>query len=200
MGVTGAQGAVEPQMLEASVRDVLNLSAFWKLVVLEPLKVTIKNFPESKAIKIKVPDFPNDPEKGSHEIHFDRVIFIEKSDFKENYTAGSDLELICSCENVDKVKNQKPKSNPLEIEVRLYEKLFKDTNPEDPNEVPNGFLSENSYIVCRSVHEIGKGLRQISVRTDWFLLCGSGLWEMWKIGFQSHGRIEGRRWKSQTFL
>jgi hypothetical protein len=79
------------------------------LVVLEPLKVTIKNFPESKAIKIKVPDFPNDPEKGSHEIHFDRVIFIEKSDFKENHTAGSDLELICSCENVDKVKNQKPK-------------------------------------------------------------------------------------------
>jgi glutaminyl-tRNA synthetase len=28
MGVTGAQGAVDPQMLEASVRDVLNLSAF----------------------------------------------------------------------------------------------------------------------------------------------------------------------------
>ncbi len=176
MGVTGAQGAVDPQMLEASVRDVLNLTAPRKLVVLEPLKVTIKNFPESKAIKIKVPDFPNDPEKGSHEIHFDRVIFIEKSDFKENPekgyrrlatnqtvglrhagyilkveevkkdSAGNVLELICSCENVDKA--EKPKafiqwvSNPLEIEVRLYEKLFKHKNPEDPNEVPNGFLSD----------------------------------------------------------
>ncbi len=76
LGVTGAQGTVDPQMLEASVRDVLNLTAPRKLVVLEPLKVTIKNFPESKAIKVKVPDFPNDPEKGSHEI---RLIFIEKS-------------------------------------------------------------------------------------------------------------------------
>jgi glutaminyl-tRNA synthetase len=176
MGVTGAQGAVDPQMLEACVRDVLNITAPRRLVVLEPLKVTISNFPEKNSVSIKVPDFPSDPEKGSHSIEFDRVIYIEKSDFKEvpekgyrrlapNQTvglrhagyvlkvveikkdsAGNVEEIMCSCENVEKA--EKPKafiqwvSNPLEIEVRLYEKLFKHKNPEDPNEVPNGFLSD----------------------------------------------------------
>ena len=44
MGVTGAQGSVDPQMLEASVRDVLNVTAPRKLVVLEPLKVGFQTF------------------------------------------------------------------------------------------------------------------------------------------------------------
>lgn len=59
---------------------------------------------------------------------------------------GKILELICTCESVE--KTEKPKafiqfvSNPLEIEVRLYESLFIHKNPEDPSEVPGGFLSD----------------------------------------------------------
>ena len=30
----------------------------------------------------------------------------------------------------------------VQLEVRLYEKLFKHKNPEDPAEVPGGFLSD----------------------------------------------------------
>lgn len=83
MGVTGAQISVDPGMLEAAVRDVLNTTAPRTLVVLEPLKVTIKNFPSSDPVTISVPDFPNAPDNSSHNIIFDRVIYIEKSDFKE---------------------------------------------------------------------------------------------------------------------
>lgn len=177
MGVTGAIAAVDPMMLEASVRDVLNITAARRLVVLEPLKITITNFISDKPIKLNVPDFPGQTDsKSSHDIIFDRVVYIEQSDFKETPekgyrrlspaqtvglrhagvvlkvaevkkdASGKVVELLCSCEKAETA--EKPKafiqwvSDPFEIEVRLYERLFVHKNPEDPNEVPKGFISD----------------------------------------------------------
>ena len=177
IGVTGAVISVDPMMLEASVRDVLNVSASRRLVVLEPLKVVITNFISDKPMKLKVPDFPAQPEnQSSHEIVFDRVVYIEQSDFKEapekgyrrlspaqtvglrhagivlkvtevkKDSSGKILELVCTCEKAE--VTEKPKafiqwvSDPFEIEVRLYDRLFHHKNPEDINEVPKGFLSD----------------------------------------------------------
>lgn len=83
MGVTGAQATIDPAALEAVVRDVLNLTAARHMVVLEPIKLTIRNFPQEKAIKLTVPDFPNEPERGHHEVTFDEIVYIEATDFKE---------------------------------------------------------------------------------------------------------------------
>ncbi|KAG5318412.1 SYQ ligase, partial [Pseudoatta argentina] len=83
MGLTGAQATVDPTALEAAVRDVLNLTTPRHMVVLEPIKLTIKNFPQEKAIKLTAPDFPNELERGHHEIVFDEIIYIEATDFKE---------------------------------------------------------------------------------------------------------------------
>lgn len=177
MGVTGALSSVDPMMLEASVRDVLNLTAPRRLVVLEPLKITITNFLSDKPIRLNVPDFPGQVDnKTSHEIVFDRVLYIEQSDFKESPekgyrrlsptqnvglrhagvvlkvteikkdSTGKVIEIICSCEKAETA--EKPKafiqwvSDPIEIEVRLYDRLFKHKNPEDSSEVPGGFLSD----------------------------------------------------------
>uniref|UniRef100_A0A1L8DRP0 Probable glutamine--tRNA ligase n=1 Tax=Nyssomyia neivai TaxID=330878 RepID=A0A1L8DRP0_9DIPT len=176
IGVTGAQGSVDPAMLDASVRDVLNATAPRTLVVLEPLKVTLKNFPHATATNLSVPNFPGNPEKGNHVIKLDRVIYIERTDFKESPEKGyrrlaptqsvglrhagliisvADIvrdasgcvqELVCNCQAVEGA--EKPKafiqfvSDPLTIEVRLYEPLFRHKNPEDPAEVPGGFLSD----------------------------------------------------------
>lgn len=187
MGVTGAQISVDPSVLEASVRDVLNVTAPRRLVVIEPLKVTLENFPHPSAIEICVPNFPQNPELGSHKMVLDRVIYIEQSDFKSepekgyrrlapgqsvglrhaNYVitlkevktsaAGQVSELICECQPTEKA--EKPKafiqwvSQPMQIEVRLYELLFKHKNPEDTNEVPGGFLSDinpNSVAIMQS--------------------------------------------------
>merc|ERR1712110_4238 len=52
------------------------------MVVLQPLKVNIKKGSITKR-KLSVPDFPDAPDKGSHEISFSDVIFIEKDDFME---------------------------------------------------------------------------------------------------------------------
>lgn len=187
VGVTGAQGSIDPSMLEASVRNHLNVTAPRRLVVLEPLKVTLTNFPYKQDEYIDVPNFPNDADKGTHKVVFNKVIYIERTDFKENPekgyhrlsseqavglrhagfvikvtevkkdASGQVQELVCTCESTEKAT--KPKgfiqwvSNPIEIEVRLYDSLFLHKNPEDPNEVPNGFLSDcnpNSLTVLKS--------------------------------------------------
>lgn len=83
MGVTGAQTTIDPVALEAAVRDVLNFTAARHMVVLEPIKLTIKNFPQEKAIKLTVLDYPNEPEGKHHEIIFDEIVYIEAADFKE---------------------------------------------------------------------------------------------------------------------
>ncbi|CAB3228334.1 unnamed protein product [Arctia plantaginis] len=176
LGVTGALGAVDPAMLDASVRDVLNLTAPRIMIVLEPLKITITNFPSDKPIQVTVPNFPNQPDKGSYAVMFNKVIYIETTDFKEEPdkgyrrltpkqtvglrhagyvikvseiikdASGKVLEVQCTAQPADSA--EKPKafihwvSEPVDVEVRLYEPLFKHKNPEDPNEVPNGFLSD----------------------------------------------------------
>ena len=53
------------------------------MAVLDPLKVTITNFPSDHPGEITVPDFPSDESKGSHKIPFNNVIYIERSDFRE---------------------------------------------------------------------------------------------------------------------
>ncbi|CAG4964530.1 unnamed protein product [Parnassius apollo] len=176
LGVTGAMGAVDPNMLDAAVRDVLNVTAPRTMVVLEPLKITLTNYKDNTMKEYTVPDFPNEPEKGSHKVFFNKVLYIESTDFKEQpekgyrrltptqcvglrhseYVikvskvikgdAGKIVEVECEAEPVTTA--EKPKafihwvSDPIAVEVRLYEPLFKHKNPEDPNEVPGGFLSD----------------------------------------------------------
>ncbi|XP_063147536.1 glutamine--tRNA ligase isoform X2 [Candoia aspera] len=84
VGVTVAQCTTEPHMLEACVREVLNEQASRAMAVLEPLRVTITNFPAPhKSLSILVPNFPADETKGFHEIPFLPTIYIEQSDFRE---------------------------------------------------------------------------------------------------------------------
>ncbi|KAF7391735.1 hypothetical protein HZH68_011278 [Vespula germanica] len=176
MGITGAQAVIDPAILEASVRDILNITAVRHMVVLDPIKVTINNFPHSQVLKLSVPNFPNAPERGHHEITFDKVLYIEASDFREideksfrRLTPKQSVGLkyagvVLTVESIEKndsgnitniiVKQEpvsetnKPKafihwvSQPTLTSIRLYERLFKHKNPEDPNEVPNGFLSD----------------------------------------------------------
>ncbi|CAG4940858.1 unnamed protein product [Colias eurytheme] len=176
LGVTGALGAVDPALLDAAVRDHLNTAAPRVMVVLEPLKITITNFPSDKPISVTVPDFPNEPNKSSHQVVLDRTLYIEASDFKEQPEkgyrrltpnqsvglrhagyiikvskiikddSGKVIEVECTAESTESA--EKPKafihwvSQPISVEVRLYEPLFKHKNPEDPAEVPGGFLSD----------------------------------------------------------
>ena len=53
------------------------------MAVLQPIKVTITNFPSDHCGTIDVPNFPADESKGKHSIPFKSVVYIEREDFKE---------------------------------------------------------------------------------------------------------------------
>ena len=53
------------------------------MAVLEPLKLTITNLPSDHPTVVNVPNFPADESKGFHTVPFDKVMYIEKSDFRE---------------------------------------------------------------------------------------------------------------------
>ncbi|XP_072329220.1 glutamine--tRNA ligase isoform X1 [Scyliorhinus torazame] len=195
VGVTVAQTTMEPHLLESCVRDVLNDTAPRAMAVLEPLKVTITNFPPDQPLDVSVANFPADESKGFHTVPITSTIYIEQSDFREVMEKGYKrltpdqsvglrhagfvisvqkliknkngklVELEATCRKSDTA--EKPKafihwvSNPLICELRLYERLFFHKCPEDPSEVPGGFLSD---INPDSLKVIGDAMLDVSVK------------------------------------
>ena len=53
------------------------------MAVMEPLKVTLENYPFESKIELSIPNFPNDESRGSHLVYFDKVVYIDASDFIE---------------------------------------------------------------------------------------------------------------------
>jgi len=83
IGVAKAFSVVDYALLEHCVRENLNLKAPRAMAVLEPLKVTIENYPVGESELIEVEINPNDESMGKKKISFSREIFIEKDDFME---------------------------------------------------------------------------------------------------------------------
>jgi len=73
----------EPAMIEACVRDSLNVSAPRTMVVIKPLKIVIENIPSAKVGFLSVPDFPSVDSSTTHQVALDKVIYIEQEDFRE---------------------------------------------------------------------------------------------------------------------
>ena len=54
------------------------------MVVFDPLKVTITNFPEGKSEMLEGENNPEDPQATGREIPFSRELYVEQEDFMEN--------------------------------------------------------------------------------------------------------------------
>ena len=53
------------------------------MAVLDPLRVTITNWPGDHPGQVSIPDFPADPSRGSHLVPFERTLYIERDDFRQ---------------------------------------------------------------------------------------------------------------------
>jgi glutaminyl-tRNA synthetase len=84
IGVTKMDNLVEMSMLEACIRDDLNVNAPRAMAVLEPIKLIIENFPEDETLMLKAPNHPMDESLGTREVPFTREVFIEREDFRES--------------------------------------------------------------------------------------------------------------------
>ena len=71
------------ELLEHCIREELNATAARKIVILDPVKVVITNYPEDKVESFPVANNPNDPEAGTREVPFAREVYIDRSDFEE---------------------------------------------------------------------------------------------------------------------
>ena len=84
IGVSKAESVIEYDILENCVRDDLDVVAHRAMAVLDPLKVTIENYPEGEEETIEAPRHPKNAEMGQRTLYFGREVFIDRSDFMEN--------------------------------------------------------------------------------------------------------------------
>ncbi len=83
-GVSKVPSVVDVKFLEYCLREDLNKRAPRAMGVLDPVRLTITNYPEGKKETFVVDNHPNDPDAGSHEITFSRHLLIERDDFMED--------------------------------------------------------------------------------------------------------------------
>ncbi|MCM8814654.1 MAG: glutamine--tRNA ligase/YqeY domain fusion protein [Candidatus Omnitrophica bacterium] len=175
IGVAKTDSVVDIELLEHFVREHLNKICQRKMVVINPLKLVIENYPEEKTEQLDAINNPENPEEGKRKIPFSRILFIERDDFMENppekfyrLAPGREVRLryayYVKCTQVVKdekgdikeircvydpdsrnMYSDKKRSKAIihwvsaihciDVEVRLYERLFL---KKDPLDVPEG--------------------------------------------------------------
>ena len=126
-GVAKRENTIEISLLESCVRDELNRTALRAMVVIDPIKVIITNYPEGQSEILKAENNPEDPSSGHRDVLFSRELYIEREDFMENappkyfrMTPGADVRLkhayILHCTGVKKDND----GNILEITATYY--------------------------------------------------------------------------------
>lgn len=84
IGYTTFDALNEFELLESSVRDDLNKRSTRVSAVLNPVKLTITNYPEGQVEMMEAQNNPEAPEEGNHKIAFSRTLWMERDDFMEN--------------------------------------------------------------------------------------------------------------------
>jgi glutaminyl-tRNA synthetase len=147
LAVAKTDGTVDVAQLEFFIRDDLNQNAPRAMCVMDPLTVEITNLADDFKEEIKdVPYLQDREELGSRDLVFTKFIYIEKDDFKEEYSkkfkkkfcVGKRIRLrhgyVLEAEGFDK-------NDEGEI-VKVYAKLIENTlgcDPEDGDK-PKGVV------------------------------------------------------------
>ncbi len=174
IGVAKNNSIVDFALLEHCLREDLNQHAPRAMVVLNPLKVVIENYPEEMVEEMDAVNNPEDPAAGSRKVPFSRVLYIEQDDFREepppkyfrlapgrevrlrygyfikcvrvikDPQTGQVIELRCTYDPQTRGGNNPPDgrkvkatlhwvsaAHALAAEVRLYDYLFTQPNPDE---------------------------------------------------------------------
>ncbi|MGB9642430.1 MAG: glutamine--tRNA ligase/YqeY domain fusion protein [Candidatus Ratteibacteria bacterium] len=170
IGVAKTDSIIDIELLEYFVREHLNKVCLRKMVVLNPVKVIIENYPEDKTEYLQAINNPENPDDGTRMVPFCRELYIDQQDFMENPVPGfyrlapgrevrlryayfvrcTDIEkdaegkitlIKCTydpatrggnCSDKKRVKatlHWVSASSCIDIEARLYDRLFLKKNP-----------------------------------------------------------------------
>ncbi len=83
IGVAKRENLIDVSLLEFCVRDELNKTSTRKMVVINPLKLTITNYPEDQEELLRTENNPEQENAGHREVPFSKHLYIEKEDFLE---------------------------------------------------------------------------------------------------------------------
>lgn len=83
VGVAKRDNVIDVSLLEFCLREDLNKKANRVMGVLNPLKVTIINYPENHIELMDAVNNPEDCMKGTRKVPFSREIYIERDDFMD---------------------------------------------------------------------------------------------------------------------
>ena len=84
VGIAKRENIIDVGLLEHCVRDDLNKKALRVMGVLNPLKVTIENYPEDLEEELDAINNPEDESAGMRKVPFSRTLYIERDDFMED--------------------------------------------------------------------------------------------------------------------
>ena len=138
IGVTKVENVIEMGVLEDCIRTDLNTNAQRRMAVLNPLKVTITNFPENTVETMRAANHPQDETLGHRDIPLSREIYIDHNDFLEvapnkkfkRLVAGGEVRLrnayVIRCDEMIK----DAQGNIVELQCS-YDAATLGKNPED---------------------------------------------------------------------
>ncbi|MDY6826968.1 MAG: glutamine--tRNA ligase/YqeY domain fusion protein [Bacillota bacterium] len=84
VGVSRADSTVDLALLDHCIRQELETKAPRRMVVLDPLKLVITNWPVGKTENVEMENIPRDDGAGYREVPFSGEIYIEHADFMED--------------------------------------------------------------------------------------------------------------------
>jgi glutaminyl-tRNA synthetase len=103
IGVARKENVIDVAQLENSIREDLNRRAPRVMVVLNPIRVVITNYPEGQVEQLDVINNPEDPSAGTRKVPFSRELYIEQDDFREDppkkffrLSPGKEVRLRCA--------------------------------------------------------------------------------------------------------
>ncbi len=83
IGVTRSDGIVDVSMLEHAIREDLDQNANRAMAVLNPIKVTLTNYPDEQEEIFTVNNHPKNADAGTRQVPFSKNLFIDAADFAE---------------------------------------------------------------------------------------------------------------------
>ena len=84
LGIAKRDGSSDFNHLEHYIREDLNLIASRVMVVLNPIKLVIQNYPKDKVEFLDAENNPENKNFGLRQIPFSKELYIEREDFMEN--------------------------------------------------------------------------------------------------------------------
>ncbi len=84
VGVAKRENIIDVGLLEHCVKEDLNKKAQRIMGVINPLKVTLENYPEGQSEELSAINNPEDESKGKRTVPFSKTLYIEREDFMED--------------------------------------------------------------------------------------------------------------------